>query len=136
MQSTDFCYWLQGWFELEEPKKITSEQLDAISAHLALVFKYDAQPNRFCQSLQGFLAFNEDPAQGMSVKQTQTLKHMLEDTFKNEIDTRYSATEFEALDKIHNAFKPEENNQKHPKSKPSHANSNSNTDWRNRRMMC
>jgi hypothetical protein len=132
MQSTDFCYWLQGWFELEEPKKITSEQLDTISAHLALVFQYDAQPNRFCQSLQGFLAFNEEHTPGMSVKQTQTLKHMLEDTFRNEIDTRYSAKEFDVLNTIHNVFQPEKKTSK--KSHTTHTNSD--TDWRNKRMMC
>lgn len=127
MQSTDFCYWLQGWFELEEPKNINATQLDTISEHLALVFEYDAQPNRFCQSLQGFLAFNEEPAQGMSVQQTQTLKRMLEETFRDEIDTRYNTKEFDAMDKIHNG--PKKKQKKTTQSK-------SDTDWRNTRMMC
>jgi hypothetical protein len=127
MQSIDFCYWLQGWFELEEPKNMNSTQLQTISEHLVLVFEYDAQPNRFCQSLQGFLAFNEDIAQGMSVQQTQILKHMLEDTFRNEIDTRYHVKEFDIMDKIHNGAKKEE--KKQPKS-------NLDTDWQNKRMMC
>jgi len=127
MQSIDFCYWLQGWFELEEPKNMNSTQLQTISEHLALVFEYDAQPNRFCQSLQGFLAFNEDIAQGMSVQQTQILKHMLEDTFRNEIDTRYHVKEFDIMDKIHNGAKKED--KKQPKS-------NLDTDWQNKRMMC
>lgn len=127
MQSIDFCYWLQGWFELEEPKNMNSTQLETISEHLALVFEHDAQPNRFCQSLQGFLAFNEDIAQGMSVQQTQILKHMLEDTFRNEIDTRYHVKEFDIMDKIHNGAKKED--KKQPKS-------NLDTDWRNKKMMC
>lgn len=41
MKSDNFCYWLQGFMELQNPKEITVEQLDDIKAHLRIVFKYD-----------------------------------------------------------------------------------------------
>lgn len=51
MTSRDFCYWLQGYFELndlvsnkpgEDP--ITPKQADMIRKHLAMVFKHEIDP--------------------------------------------------------------------------------------------
>ena len=41
MKADNFCYWLQGLMELEDPKTITEEQLNDIKAHLRITFKYD-----------------------------------------------------------------------------------------------
>ncbi len=48
MTSRDFCYWLQGYFELEimtsnHPEKttISDKQAEAIKNHLAMVFKHE-----------------------------------------------------------------------------------------------
>lgn len=41
MKAENFCYWLQGFMELQSPKTITKEQLDDIKAHLRITFKYD-----------------------------------------------------------------------------------------------
>lgn len=38
MNAENFCFWLHGWFELQEPKTITPEQLQEIKNHLDLVF--------------------------------------------------------------------------------------------------
>lgn len=38
MTPESFCYWLQGFFELQNPKTITPEQVAVIKEHLALVF--------------------------------------------------------------------------------------------------
>lgn len=38
MEATDFCYWLQGFFELSEGKKLTPKQVEIIKDHLQLVF--------------------------------------------------------------------------------------------------
>ena len=38
MNSQEFCYWLQGFFELSEGKKLTPKQVKIIKDHLALVF--------------------------------------------------------------------------------------------------
>ncbi len=38
MSSQDFCYWLQGWLEIQNPKTINEIQTQEIKNHLALVF--------------------------------------------------------------------------------------------------
>ncbi len=37
MKETNFCYWLQGYFELTENKSMTEKQVKVIKEHLALV---------------------------------------------------------------------------------------------------
>lgn len=101
MKSIEFCYWLQGWFELTDPKSISPEKTDMIKSHLALVMKYDTQPYQFCHSLNGLFTiaalteFNE--------VQTQKLKKSLSETFLNTIDTRYTKEEHQKLDMIHHS---------------------------------
>lgn len=45
MQSTEFCYWLQGLFELSETETLNAKQLQMIKNHLKLVFLYDIDPS-------------------------------------------------------------------------------------------
>lgn len=49
MTSRDFCYWLQGWFELnatiDHREGATPETLEMIKAHLNLVFKHEIDPS-------------------------------------------------------------------------------------------
>lgn len=55
MTSRDFCYWLQGFFEINragfetalfQPQlTLSSEQTAAIERHLALVFKHEIDPS-------------------------------------------------------------------------------------------
>jgi len=46
MTSRDFCYWLQGFFELSGGGgELTQAQAGAIRKHLALVFKHDIDPS-------------------------------------------------------------------------------------------
>ena len=54
MTSRDFCYWLQGYFELtgghcvpgeKLAYGLTHEQVAAIERHLALVFKHEIDPS-------------------------------------------------------------------------------------------
>ena len=42
MESRDFAFWLQGFFELTNSESLTPEQVRQIKTHLALVFKHDA----------------------------------------------------------------------------------------------
>lgn len=48
MNSRDFCFWLQGLFELGNPEALDRSQVDAIKAHLALVFKHDIGTDGKC----------------------------------------------------------------------------------------
>jgi hypothetical protein len=41
MKSVEFCYWLQGLFELGDPKRLDEKQTDLIKRHLALVFVHE-----------------------------------------------------------------------------------------------
>jgi hypothetical protein len=45
MQSRDFCFWLQGFFELsDDTTAISADQAAVISRHLELVFRHEIAP--------------------------------------------------------------------------------------------
>ena len=47
MQSRDFAFWLNGFFELGGGADgLTKEQVELIKTHLALVFEHDTSVNR------------------------------------------------------------------------------------------
>ena len=45
MTSRDFCFWLQGYFELQNPQTITEEQISVIQRHLNMVFEHEIDPS-------------------------------------------------------------------------------------------
>lgn len=46
MTSRDFCYWLQGYFEIHGVgDALKPSQLECIRRHLALVFKHEIDPS-------------------------------------------------------------------------------------------
>lgn len=53
MKARDFCYWLQGYFEIngnqprppEHADSLNSEQVKMIRNHLAMVFKHEIDPS-------------------------------------------------------------------------------------------
>lgn len=45
MTSRDFCYWLQGYFELSGSSGLSMEQSDIVRKHLALVFVHEIDPS-------------------------------------------------------------------------------------------
>lgn len=45
MTSRDFCYWLQGFFELSNEQALSVTQTQIIAKHLALVFKHEIDPS-------------------------------------------------------------------------------------------
>jgi len=45
MTSRDFCYWLQGLFELGNPQTLTPEQIQIIRNHLNMVFYHEIDPS-------------------------------------------------------------------------------------------
>ena len=50
MNTIDFCYWLQGHFEISESKSLTEAQTNIIKNHLNLVFKHEIDPLRESQT--------------------------------------------------------------------------------------
>jgi len=45
MTSRDFCYWLQGFFEIQDPKRLTETQIQMIKKHLNMVFEHEIDPS-------------------------------------------------------------------------------------------
>ncbi len=50
MTSREFCYWLQGYFEVNErgetySTQLNKEQLKIVKKHLAMVFKHEIDPS-------------------------------------------------------------------------------------------
>lgn len=45
MTSREFCYWLQGLFELQEPASLDAKQTTLVRQHLAMVFKHEIDPS-------------------------------------------------------------------------------------------
>ncbi len=44
MRARDFAFWLQGYFEVSQPKEIGVNETEMIKKHLALVFKHEIDP--------------------------------------------------------------------------------------------
>lgn len=73
MTSRDFCFWLQGFLELEgvgesAPGKsfgLTTAQTECVRKHLALVFKHEIDPSMGGPKLQAALdAIHNPPGLG------------------------------------------------------------------------
>lgn len=45
MTSRDFAFWLQGFFEIADPKEIDTKSTEMIKRHLNLVFKHEIDPS-------------------------------------------------------------------------------------------
>lgn len=41
MTSREFCYWLQGFYEINGVTALNNEQSELIQKHLAMVFKHE-----------------------------------------------------------------------------------------------
>lgn len=76
MTSRDFCYWLQGYFEIvgEAGRRTFSEaQMKCIKQHLALVFKHEIDPSMGGAAHQADLNAIHD-AIGNAIKKHETTK--------------------------------------------------------------
>lgn len=45
MTSRDFCFWLQGFFELSNEKYLDEKQTNLVKQHLAMVFVHEIDPS-------------------------------------------------------------------------------------------
>jgi hypothetical protein len=45
MTSRDFCYWLQGCFEITNPQELSPRETTLIKQHLKLVFTHEIDPS-------------------------------------------------------------------------------------------
>lgn len=81
MKSLEFCYWLQGLFELENPAKLNEKQTDLIRRHLEMVFAYDKAPSNYCVFLNGFFKITKPT--DIDEAQTQVMKDYLNAIFEH-----------------------------------------------------
>lgn len=110
MNAVEFCYWLQGYFELRESDRpLSDKQIKIIAVHLRMVDlhdKSDGRSRQFCQYLSNAVsAFGEVQ---LSASQTQQVRKLLSEVFVHEIDPSYPSDEIEELQKIHNGGSPVE----------------------------
>lgn len=61
MTSRDFCYWLQGYFEVSNTKEIGPKETELIKAHLNMVFKHEIDPSMGNQEHQDALSHLHNP---------------------------------------------------------------------------
>lgn len=45
MKAVEFCYWLQGVFEVADLRALDEKQTDLVKRHLAMVFVHDIDPS-------------------------------------------------------------------------------------------
>lgn len=62
MTARDFCYWLQGFFEVGEPPALSAKQTELIKRHLALVFIHEIDPQAGGPDVQKVLQDIHDAA--------------------------------------------------------------------------
>lgn len=59
MTSRDFCYWLQGYFEIGHAPGahagLNADQVELVKKHLAMVFKHEIDPSFGDEKKQGEL---------------------------------------------------------------------------------
>lgn len=110
MKAVEFCYWLQGYFELSdiaEPCALTGKQVACIKAHLALVAAVD--PNHDNVFVEWLGAFINDPPHSSG---TAKIRRMLAAQFRHVIDPSYGGDK-STLQAIHDG-KPSESQKPPP----------------------
>ena len=88
MKATEFCYWLQGFFELAPPDEgiLTLDRIRLIQKHLRLVEAVEKRLVGFPAWLDGFL---EDTTTTGSPSRTARVRERLAAEFKHVIDGSY-----------------------------------------------
>jgi len=64
MDSLQFIFWLQGFFEISNPKELTSDQIQVIRDHLQLVLT-KVTPNRTLEPFPNFPGIDLTPPYGL-----------------------------------------------------------------------
>lgn len=62
MKATEFCYWLQGLFEVGEPVELNAKQTDLIKRHLNMVFIHDIDQSYPAEQQTALNAAHATPA--------------------------------------------------------------------------
>jgi len=83
MTSRDFCYWLQGFFEIngDDTVNLTEGQLKCIKRHLNMVFIHEIDPSMGDEKHRRVLQDAHDPENGprKEVKIPMSRQHVTHD---------------------------------------------------------
>jgi len=95
VRAVDFCYWLQGMFELNPPTSLSSEQRTCIAKHLRLVSVTEPKhTNAFVRWLELYLPSARERADLEAIRAT------LASQFQHVIDKSYEGSQ-EAMNEAH-----------------------------------
>lgn len=61
MKAVEFCYWLQGLFEVGEPQTLNAKQTDLIKRHLNMVFEHEIDPSYPAEQQKALNALHNKP---------------------------------------------------------------------------
>ena len=59
MNTIDFCFWLQGCFEVNDLKELNETQTKIVKDHLNLVFKHEIDPLRESETTTPAIELNQ-----------------------------------------------------------------------------
>ncbi len=75
MKSVEFCYWLQGMFEINPPTNgLTKEQVSIIEKHLGLVFYHEIDNSYPSEQLDDLNKIHNEDKQSEPVEVKQEVK--------------------------------------------------------------
>lgn len=95
MKARDFCYWLQGLFELSGVEELDKRQTEMIKKHLNMVFYHEIDPSMGGEEHQGKLSQihqGDENLEDQAWKQKLTAKlpdYMNPDMTEEELDAKY-----------------------------------------------
>ena len=105
MKATEFCYWLQGCFEMAKPDYLTRDAMRTVGAHLELVANADpAHDNIFVSWLSMYITA-QTGLRTLTVEETDKIKRHLAAQFKHVIDPSYGGDKAE-LQAVHDGEAP------------------------------
>jgi len=61
MTSRDFCYWLQGFFEISDASQMEAKQVEMVKRHLNMVFVHEIDPSMGDETQQAKLNELHEP---------------------------------------------------------------------------
>ena len=67
MKEREFCYWLQGLFEVGKPLTLDEEQVAAIKAHLNMVFFHEIDPSYPAEQQDKLNEIHNKPGDGTTL---------------------------------------------------------------------
>jgi len=106
MKAQDFCFWLQGYFELGDTPYILEYQVDIIQNHIKMVEIHDpgndGRSRQFCEWLKVTLSLYSKGNIPTGI--VAAIKTTLDEVFLHEIDPSYPAEQQQELDQAHQGW--------------------------------